>query len=228
MKQVALAIALLFLSSTAMATPFKSYYAKYKIKAFGLTVGKAKRILKIKNDEDYGLEMHSWSTSIFLKMDVTESSKGNIKTNHPASYRYVKNQGDKKKTNTVTFDWPDLTAVSEYKGKQYVLPLHNDTQDKISYQLQMRKDLIAGKKEFIYTLVDDRKIEVYQFNAKGHEKIRTSIGTLDTIRMEKESDKSKRSTTFWLAPKYDYLLVKLEHVEHGTASTITIDELKFT
>ena len=86
---------------------------------------------------------------------------------------------------------------------------------------------MGGKKEFIYTLVDDRKIEVYQFNPKGHETIRTSIGTLDTVRMEKESDKSKRSTTFWLAPKYNYLLVKLEHVEHGTASTITIDDLKF-
>ena len=133
MKQIVLAIALLFLSCAALATPFKPYTAKYKIKAFGLTVGQATRDLTINNDDAYGLEMHSWSTSMFLKMDVTENSKGNIETNHPASYRYVKKQGDKNKTSIVTFDWPDLTAVSEYKGQQYVLPLHDDTQDKISY-----------------------------------------------------------------------------------------------
>ena len=224
MKYRAFAMILLCVTLTAQAAPLKSYTATYTVNAFGVSIGKANREFKYDTNAGYELKMHTSSASMFLKMEVDESSAGNS-AYQPLHYRYTKKKDKDIIKSTADFDWKALTAVSHYKDSVYTLPLKPDTQDKLSYQLQMQQDVMAGKKTFVYTLVDDKKIETYRFFMKGHETLKTALGEIDTIRMEKESDASKRSTTFWLAPKYDYMLVKLEHVEHGVSTTVVVDTL---
>lgn len=227
MKPFITLVVLLFAASNLYASPLKSYSANYRIKAFGMPIGKATRELKLSKDGKYELKMDSSSSVIFFSMDVNELSKGNFNTNQPEFYSFSQKRGKKEKHNEVHFDWPDMSAVSSYKGKEYVLPLRKDTQDKISYQLQLRKDLIAGKKTFHYTIVDEKKIETYNFKIEKHEEIKTPFGKIDTVKMIKASDTTKRSTAFWLAPSKNYLLVKLQHIEKGTGTTVTLSDIKF-
>jgi hypothetical protein len=48
------------------------------------------------------------------------------------------------------------------------------------------------------------------------------MGPLDTVVMERERDNDSRRTTVWLAPKWDYLLVKLEQIEKKERYTMML------
>ncbi|RSR40797.1 DUF3108 domain-containing protein, partial [Acinetobacter baumannii] len=51
----------------------------------------------------------------------------------------------------------------------------------------------------------------------GNEKIKTSYGTFDTVKVVLQHKKPERSTIFWLAPKLDYLPVKVSHIDGKTS-----------
>ncbi|MCV6603979.1 MAG: DUF3108 domain-containing protein, partial [Porticoccaceae bacterium] len=48
----------------------------------------------------------------------------------------------------------------------------------------------------------------------GEETIDTPMGDIKTLKLERVKDSNKRQTTFWMAPEYNYLLVKFHRVEN--------------
>ncbi len=68
-----------------------------------------------------------------------------------------------------------------------------------------------------YPLADAKEVENRRFVKQGNEKIKTSYGTFDTIKVVLQHNKPERSTIFWLAPKLDYLPVKVSHIDGKTS-----------
>ena len=57
------------------------------------------------------------------------------------------------------------------------------------------------------------EVEARKFVRQGSESVKTNYGTFDTIKVAIKHDKPGRETIFWLAPKLDYLPVKVTHLD---------------
>ena len=68
-----------------------------------------------------------------------------------------------------------------------------------------------------YLIADDKEVESRHFIKQGNETVKTAYGTFDTIKVVMKHDKPGRETIFWLAPKLDFLPVKVSHVDKKTS-----------
>jgi len=87
--------------------------------------------------------------------------------------------------------------------------------DKSTYQVALQQDVAAGKKTMSYPIVDGDEIETLQFRVLGEEQVKTEVGQIAAIKVERvrEEDQNGRQTRLWFAKDWDFLLVRLEQVE---------------
>ncbi|MDX1799921.1 MAG: DUF3108 domain-containing protein [Marinobacter sp.] len=126
--------------------------------------------------------------------------------------------------NKLDYDWDKHRVSGKVRGKSFTMDAPDGALDPLGYQLQLREDLRAGKKEMAYQVTDKARYETSRFAVIGQEKLATELGKLDTLKVEKvRAPDSKRETLMWFAPDKDYLLVRLVQVEtDGTRYEINI------
>ena len=78
---------------------------------------------------------------------------------------------------------------------------------------------MGGKKKLVYRLADKNHVATYIFKKTSEEVLKTHTGKIRTVRMQRVNGNPKHGTIiFWLAPKYDYLPVKVIGIENGKIS----------
>lgn len=133
----------------------------------------------------------------------------------PISYAFERSGLGKSKSMTLDFDWPQKQAMGTYKEESIRIPLNPGLLDKSTYQLALQRDVALGKTSMSYLVIDDDQIETYDFRVLGTERVRTRVGLVDALEVERVRDptKSARKTTFWLAKDWNYVLVRLHQIE---------------
>ncbi|MCP5160248.1 MAG: DUF3108 domain-containing protein [Hahellaceae bacterium] len=115
---------------------------------------------------------------------------------------------------TVDFQWNHQRVRNDVEDRPWLMKIPDGTLDKLSYQLQLRLDLAAGKTDINYRIADGGLLKLYQFKVVGQEQLDTRYGKLETVIVERlRPPQSKRKTTLWYASQLDFTLVKLEHEE---------------
>lgn len=100
--------------------------------------------------------------------------------------------------------------------------------DELNAELQLREDLKASGLKANYYLADAKEVEARKFVKQGTETIKSPYGTFDTVKVVMKHDKPGRQTTFWLAPKLDYLPVKVAHQDKNTSYGLLLTGYKGT
>lgn len=175
-----------------------------------------------------------WKASLSaeaLIAKVDEYSEFTLEDNNvvPQHYEYHRKVIGSNKDTVLQFDW-DSSSVSKASKKQpKTMPIPAGTQDKVSYQTQLRLDLATGKQKLSYQVADGNKIKTYPFIIVGTETVETAIGTFEAIKIQRDrGTDSKRETFLWCAPELDYMVVKLQQVEKsGKEYSLLIDKLEF-
>ncbi|MDE1462387.1 DUF3108 domain-containing protein [Spartinivicinus poritis] len=214
---LAIAASVLYLVSAASgvsAAAIKPFKASYGAKASSIPVkGSATRELSLSKDGTYQL---SFNADIVL-VNLNESSAFTLDEKQqvkPISYHFRRGGLAKNKEISLKFDWNNKQAqnIADDNVKPFAIP--SGTLDKISYQFQLRQDLINDKKELHYTIADDDELKTYKFNRVGEETIETPIGPVKAVKVERirEGD-SDRQTLIWFAKDWDYLMVRLQQIE---------------
>ena len=99
------------------------------------------------------------------------------------------------------------------------MAIEQGVQDKLSYQFELRNQLVEAREkgedypELSYKIADGGHLKVYSFKIVGEERVRTPLGVFNTVKATRTDGNPDRVTDFWLAPQYDYLLVKFEQTE---------------
>ncbi|WP_188074479.1 DUF3108 domain-containing protein [Pusillimonas sp. ANT_WB101] len=186
--------------------------AKFSVQ-FNNTPTDGKNFLKIKRDHhryDVDFELDHWLASA--------SQKATFEMDHckvrPISYVATSKRPLKEETRqTLEFDWTHKKA--EYKGKDEQKSFNLDTAvyDPISFFFEARCDLMAGKKQFSYSLINKGRQNTQTYKVIGTQKVETGLGEFETLIVERVRDSKKRQTRLYVAPDLDYLLVKIEHQE---------------
>jgi hypothetical protein len=67
-----------------------------------------------------------------------------------------------------------------------------------------------------YQVLDETEVETYDFRVLGEENVRTRAGLIRALKVERVRDpgQSRRQTTLWFAPSWNYLLVRLHQREN--------------
>ena len=113
----------------------------------------------------------------------------------------------------MTFDWQAQQIIDTQSNVQLSIPDNTLIYDKLSHQLQLQHDLMNGKTEFDYLIVDDDKLKNYRFRIVAEEILVTELGELRTVKLERIRDHNKRATYIWFAKDWHYLLAQLEQRE---------------
>lgn len=219
-----LIIGLLLSGSIAVAdpTPFR---AVYKTDYKGLPVS-ATAIRELKQVSDHQYLFTSTAKSFFIS--VTEQSLFYWQDRAiPLEYQYSRKGIGKNRDDRMTFDWQSNTATREELDFD-IIP---GTLDRLLYQLQMREDLNAADGDqwpkMQYEVADRGRTRVYNFEVTGREVISTPLGDIDTIRATRIRKDNERVTTFWLAPDYDFLLVRFLQQEEKGGFELLLKEVEF-
>jgi len=79
-----------------------------------------------------------------------------------------------------------------------------------------------------YQVADGGRIKNYNFKITGEEFIDTPVGRIRTVKAIRLREGGERSTTFWLAPNYEFLLVRLLQIEKkGRGFELLLKEAEF-
>lgn len=201
--------------ATATGTAsLKPYSTVYKTTARGLSI-KLRRDLTIDRDGQCRLT----SEGSLLVVGLSEVSRFNLTEGRiePRSYVY-QGTGLISRRREVHFT-PDSSVIrSLYKGEWYALPDIGHTLDRMSQQEQMRLNLLRqadAPREMMFTVADGRKVKDYTLALIGPERLQTPMGDIDTLLYERQRDTDERLSQLWVAPDWDYLVVKTLHIEEG-------------
>lgn len=201
-------------ATTTLSTSIKPFKASYGAKASSIPVkGSATRELSVSKDGTYQL---SFNADIVL-VNLNESSAFTLDEKQqvkPVSYHFRRGGLAKNKEISLKFDWSNKQVhnIADDDVKPFGIP--TGTLDKISYQFQLRQDLINNKKVLNYTIADDDEIKTYNFKRVGEETVETPIGAIKAIKVERiRGQGSDRQTLIWFAQDWNYLMVKLQQIE---------------
>lgn len=110
-------------------------------------------------------------------------------------------------------------------GSPRDIPLQPGYLGPASYQVQLRRDLVAGKTSFDYQVMDRGKVKQYVFQSEGTDTIHTATGDVNAVRVRRVRDDNVRQTIFWMAPTLGYQLVKLRQEENGDSYELLLTDL---
>lgn len=197
-----------------------AFNAKYTIFHNSKPVGEATRQLQYLED---GLTQYSYHTNLewLIFSDTRQETsilaidKGHIS---PTSYEFSREGTGSDKHYKWSYDLANNTATNELKQKSKTIDFPDNIQDKLSYHLQHRFNMIANpqQKHFVYPVISTSgKIKNYVYQYDGEEELMLPYGLVNTIRLKREVVEKKRITYAWFAPELNYLLVKLYQTKAG-------------
>lgn len=206
-----------YLEAESLPAPYEVIYtAKYN----GMDV-EAKHRLVMKEDSYQLL-----STAKGLLGGLTEQENFHIDPQgriRPDSYKAEQSLFGLEKTERLIIDQRAQKAVYTRKKKHRELSIRPNHLGPISYQLQLRRDLeilsahsadaLNPASSFTYKVLSRGRVKDYAFKILGEEVIDTPLGSLLTLKLQRVRDDGERKTTFWMAPHWEFLIVKIRQDE---------------
>lgn len=219
LKTIALASSvsttLLFAGFSSQAFAMSPFQASYQFSYNGKNMGSATRTLsKSGNNWTYVFAAKAGAIA-----SATETSHFSLNGNNIISNNFSRSSKILVHNNTMSIKFnPNAKTINTKKDdKARSFAWKSGVLDELNAELQLREDLKASGLKSSYAIADAKEVESRRFVKQGTEKIKTSYGTFDTIKVVMKHDKPNRDTIFWLAPKLDYVPVKVSHQDGKTS-----------
>jgi Protein of unknown function (DUF3108) len=203
------------------------FEANYTIRVKGAQIAKMTRRFSRLDNGAYQYQSETRTTgliSIFRKDHIVERSLWQLESDKlvPIDYYYDHSGGKKDRQVSISFDWENQRITNSIDGSSWKMPTSPNIMDKLLYQLALMYDLQAGKESLRYTVADGGKTKIYNFEILGLETLKTPLGELQTVKLERHKPNSRRKSTLWCAKELEYLPVKVENIEKDGKITVAL------
>ncbi|MGO1502236.1 MAG: DUF3108 domain-containing protein [Marinobacter sp.] len=191
--------------------PFEVSYGASMEKGVSLN-GSAKRILTSQGNNVwlYRTEVKSFIADLDESL-VLLWEDGQVV---PLRYRYrLSGLLIKDRKQSIDFDWKANVATGEYKGKSFKVELEEGVLDPLGFQVQLHQDILNGKREMAYQVLDRGSIDEERFAVVSDDSTSADDSQSSLLKAEKIRENSKRQTLMWFDPDNQYVLVRLLQVE---------------
>ncbi|RVT55242.1 DUF3108 domain-containing protein [Acinetobacter indicus] len=203
--------ALLFAGFSSQTFAMSPFQASYQFSYNGKNLGSATRTLsKSGNQWNYVFAAKAGGIA-----SATETSRFTFENGKIGSSSFSRSSKILIHNNTMSIHFnPAAKKINTKKDKEsHSFAWKAGVLDELNAELQIREDLKNGSLKSTYYLADAKEVEARKFVRQGNESVKTNYGTFDTIKVAIKHDKPGRETIFWLAPKLDYLPVKVTHLD---------------
>ena len=216
--------AMLLTAVSTHALAMSPFQANYQFSYNGKNMGTATRTLS-KSGQQWNYVFAAKAGSI---ASATETSRftfnnGKISSNSFSRTSKILVHNDKL---TINFNPSSKTINTKKDDKARSFAWKAGVLDELNAELQIREDLKAGKLNASYPMADAKEVESRRFIQQGTENITTPSGTYSAVKVVMQHDKPDRETIFWLAPKLDYLPVKVTHQDAKTSYGLLLTTYK--
>lgn len=218
---------LLSLTQIGFALP-SAFKAEYVVKKGSMKLGNLQTSLTYSGNR-YAYHKNTKASGIaalLTGIKINEKTNGTFSQNQliPQHYLFNQSRHGKSKIDKATFLGDNVTGT--YKGKAYTLAIKKGTQDRASLEIMLAQDLSQNKSQLSYQIIGRGEESTYTFQRLGQEKLKTSIGTFNTVKVRVVRKGNKRATTFWLAKELGYMPAKVVHREKKDLITSMIKNYK--
>lgn len=217
-------------SGAAWSGVLSSFTAIYQVERDSTLLGRARYTLSAQGDDCYLFQSAAKPEGLaaLLAGETTEQSHfclvgGSIR---PMSYQ-TREEGDQDDSYALSFDWANHQVRTNQGAARR---LEDGGVDPLSLQIALRKVMSDANGELPgepieLRVVEDDEEKDYRFEVIGREALKTPLGQLDTVRLDR-TDNPKRQLRMWLAPQLDYLPVKVEQQKReGAVLRLRIETL---
>lgn len=199
------------LTQAGAGTALKPYRATYSIVRDGMA---AEVTRELRHSAENEWTLNDSARILFARFSETARVTLDDLQVIPKSYRYEQSPGNSK-DQTIHYDWKNLRAHIEVDSGTRQAELKVPTYDKLSYQMQLRLDLLAGQlpTSKTYDLVDRGRHKQYRVERVGEQTITAGKRQIHTVKLRQTTAGKDRETFVWVAPDLDYLIVRMERNE---------------
>jgi hypothetical protein len=189
------------------------FTAVYQLEWHGLIAGYSTLTLSQPTPGTYEYSSVNRARGIFrlaFPDAISERSRFRVVRGHvePLAYQEDNGPGRAKQNVSLTFDWAAGRARGSASEKPVDQPLEPATQDPLSVQVELMRDLIAGEAPTHFLLFDHDAAKQYNYTREGTETLDTAMGRFDTVIYRSDRPDSDRVMRLWLAPALGYLPVQ--------------------
>ena len=196
------------------ANEIAPYNAVYDISKGVLKLGTMRRRLDFGSSGEYVFESRMETrglAALFSAEEAIETSRGRFDGTRflPEHYEYVRTGGERD--FSLYFDYEAGIVRSSSRATDWVADMPVNVLDKLVYQAQLMVDLSDQLDSLNYDIADKSKLKKYFIKNLGWEKIQTTAGRFDTIKLQRSKQGSKRQTLVWCAAELGWIPIKVEH-----------------
>ena len=223
-------IALIFLAGPVCgAQPPQRVQMDFSVNSGAMHLGEGHDVLE-HDGKRYSVISESKTVGLaafFYKLNVRRESRGLITTSGLRPLHFEENRSRKPK-RAADFDW-DAKLIKLTDGENVsTVELPDNTYDQTSFSYAFAFRSPDDELPQVH-LTDGRRLSDYTYKRVGKEKIKTSIGELETVHFQKvrEAD-DKRGFDVWLAIGHHYLPVQIRFIEKdGTVLDSTVTAISY-
>ncbi len=196
-----------------------------------MIIGKVTTTLRVDTNGNYiyrSVTVPVGIVAAFSKDEITEESRGTIHGQQviPSSYYYNHKRKKRPKLRRIEFDWDKNRATGTAATPPWSMDIAKGAQDSSSRMLAMMLQLDSGTKDVELNVIDRNKLKTYRIDQVRKEQIAVGNSKYDTVQLQEVRAGKPATARFWLAPKLNYLPVKVEKIEKKETFTMTLS--KFT
>jgi len=209
----------------------KGFTSVYEVSHNSIYLGDTVRTLTQQEDGHWKFGAKTEAKG-FVRMFVTdtivETSTLDILPNRIRPYLYEYDQSGGKDTSKyqLSFQWNRNKLDNTYLQQQLELP--DDTQDLLSFVLQIMVALQADKKNIEMHIADKKRVDDYALKITGKEEIETPFKKMSSIVLLSNKIKDKMQFKIWCSPTLQYLPVKIMKIDDdGDKDVLVLKQLTF-
>jgi hypothetical protein len=201
----------------AADTPVAPFSAEYVADWKGISIGTSH--IELKADAQPGSYVYTWSITargvfrLAYHDDLVQTSWLDIDGGHVRPLKYHGKQGSE--AVELNFDWPHKRATGDSQGKPVDIKLKPGTQDVMSIQVEVMRDLKEGNLPKIFQIIDKDELKEFNYSEAGTGKLKTEIGELDTVIVLSQRTGNNRILKMWFAPSLGFVPVQAERSRDG-------------
>ena len=215
---------LLFLPQPSACKELNTYFINYKASTGFATASATRSFSKVTTNSYELLNTIEVSVAAQSFMSMKERSRVTLSDSQliPLSYS-MRQTGFKEKLESIEFDWILSTATIS-SGKRYrKVKIEGEIFDKLSHQLNIHSYIKQNTNQISFNIIDESRIQKYQYSVLGNEDIETPLGEFPTIKIKRTlPEDTSRSVVFWLSSEWEGVLLKMSQVING-AITVNLE-----
>ncbi len=154
-------------------------------------------------------------TQLIARIEQTATLQFTDTRIRPLSYSYLQT-GLSQETQAVNYNWDAMLALSAEDDESWSIDLSSASYDQLSHQFALRQALFSGSNDLSFAVIDEDEIENYRYRLIDKEIVATPLGNFNSTKVERIRDEDDdRTTVFWLADDWDYVLIRMEQRNSG-------------